>query len=81
MNELGNLRIMASTFRDGDPAYAGALGGVALGLRSWHILELEEQIPADVWRAEMAMKQLAIGEDQAARIHEALSAIRAGETS
>ena len=60
LNEPGNLRIMATTFKDGDPSYAGALGGIALGLKSYHILELKDEIPAEVWAREMAFKELEV---------------------
>ena len=60
LNEPGNLRIMATTFKDGDPSYAGALGGVALGLKSYHIFELKDEIPADVWAREMAFEELEV---------------------
>ena len=60
LNEPANLRIMASTFKNGDPSYAGALGGVALGLPSYHILELADEVPEEVWREQMAMKELEI---------------------
>ena len=63
LNEPFNLRIMASTFKEGDPSYAGALGGVALGLKSYHIFELKDEIPAEVWEREMAFKELEV-EDQ-----------------
>lgn len=76
MNEPANLRIMASTFKDGDPSYAGALGGVALGLPSYHILELKDEIPAEVWREQMAMKELEIEDELAERIRSTLGAIR-----
>jgi len=60
LNEPGNLRIMATTFKDGDPSYAGALGGIALGLKSYHIFELKDEIPDDVWAREMAFKELEV---------------------
>jgi hypothetical protein len=78
VNEPANLRIMASTFKDGDPSYAGALGGVALGLSSYHILELKDEIPEEVWRAQMAMKELEIEERVADEIRATLEAIRRG---
>jgi betaine reductase len=62
LNQPFNLRIMATTFRDGDPSYAGALGGVALGLASYHIFELKDVIPEDVWEREMAFKELEMEE-------------------
>ena len=58
LNEPANLRIMATTFREGDPSYAGALGGVALGLACYHIFELKDEVPPDVWEHEMALKEL-----------------------
>jgi glycine reductase len=64
LNQPFNLRIMATTFKDGDPSYAGALGGIALGLKSYHIFELKPEVPADVWEREMAFKELEI-EDEA----------------
>ena len=51
---------MATTFKDGDPSFAGALGGVALGLKSYHIFELKDEIPKDVWAREMAFKELEV---------------------
>ena len=43
--------ISAETVRLGDPAYAGALAGVQLGLDVYHILddELRSDIPPEVW--------------------------------
>jgi glycine/sarcosine/betaine reductase complex component A len=51
---------MATTFKDGDPSFAGALGGIALGLKSYHIFELKDEIPKDVWAREMAFKELEV---------------------
>lgn len=76
VNELGRLRIMASTFKEGDPSYAGALGGIALGLPCYHILELKDEIPPDVWSEQMAMEELELGDEEVQRIHETLRAIR-----
>ena len=43
--------ISAETVRLGDPAYAGALAGVQLGLDVYHVLddEIREDIPDEVW--------------------------------
>lgn len=76
LNETANLRILASTFKDGDPSFAGALGGVALGLRSYHILELADEIPPEVWREQMAMEELEIGDELAGRIRATLREVR-----
>lgn len=58
LNQPGALRIMATTFKEGDPSFAGALGGLALGLKSYHIFELKDAIPAAVWEREMGFKEL-----------------------
>ena len=76
VNEIANLRIMASTFKDGDPSFAGALGGVALGLPSYHILELRDEIPEACWSEQMAMKELEIGDELAEQIRVTLREIR-----
>ena len=67
---------MATTFKKGDPGYAGALGGIALGLESYHILELKDEIPAEVWRAEMAFKELEMEDAQIHDICELMKEIR-----
>ena len=58
LNQPGALRIMATTFKEGDPSFAGALGGLALGLKSYHIFELKDAIPAPIWEREMGFKEL-----------------------
>jgi glycine reductase len=58
LNEPANLRIMATTFKEGDPSFAGALGGIALGLKSYHIFELKSEIPTETWKSEMAFEEL-----------------------
>lgn len=63
MNQPFSLRIMAQTFHDGDPSYAGPLAGISLGLKSYHILELKEFIPADIWDEQMTMYELEIEDD------------------
>ena len=64
LNQPFTLRIIASTFKDGDPSFAGVLGGIALGLKSYHIFELKDEIPGEVWQREMAFKELEMeGED------------------
>ena len=63
MNQPFSLRIMARTFHDGDPSYAGPLAGISLGLKSYHILEFKEFIPAEVWDEQMAMYELEIEDD------------------
>ena len=76
VNEPSRLRILASTFKHGDPSYAGALGGIALGLPSYHVLELKSEIPEDVWNEQMAMEELEIGDAEAREICDLLREIR-----
>ncbi len=76
LNEPFNLRIMASTFKEGDPSYAGALGGVALGLKSFHVFELKDEIPADVWEREMAFKELEVEDQRKQEICSLMAEIR-----
>ena len=76
LNQPFNLRVMATTFRDGDPSYAGALGGVALGLKSYHIFELKDEIPEDVWEREMAFKELEVEDELIEQIISTMREIR-----
>ena len=64
INQPSTLQIMTRTFSNGDPSYAGPLAGIALGLPCYHLLELKEQIPGEVWEAEMAMYELEIEEEE-----------------
>ena len=68
INQPGALAIMAQTFRSGDPSYAGPLAGVALGLTTYHIMELKNEIPATVWEEEMAIYELELEEESRATI-------------
>ncbi len=49
--------IAAETVVLGDPAYAGALAGVQLGLDVYHLLENEirEAIPEEVWEEQVGL--------------------------
>ena len=78
VNQPFNLRIMATTFKDGDPSFAGALGGIALGLASYHIFELKDEIPPEVWEREMAFKELEMEEEDVETICALMREIREG---
>lgn len=69
---------MATTFKHGDPSFAGSLGGVALGLASYHILELKELISDPIWEREMTMYELEIDEDKQQEIIQTMEEIRKG---
>jgi hypothetical protein len=76
LNEPANLRIMATTFKEGDPSYAGALGGIALGLESYHIFELKEAIPEDAWAEEMTFEELEAGDELIEEICQTMREVR-----
>ncbi len=81
VNQPFNLRIMATTFKDGDPSFAGALGGIALGLPSYHIFELKDEVPPEVWEREMAFKELEMEEEDVETICALMREIREGQES
>ena len=63
INQPAAIRIMAQTFKSGDPGFAGPLAGLALNIESYHILELQAHIPKEVWEREMGMYELEIEDD------------------
>ena len=76
INQPSVLRIMTKTFRNGDPSFSGPLAGIPLGLKSYHILELMEQVPAEVWKTEMGMYELEIEEEVQTAIFQAMKEAR-----
>ncbi len=76
LNEPDNLRIMATTFKEGDPSYAGVLGGIALGLPSYHIFELKSEVPEDVWEQEMGFEELRTEDELIAQICQTMRDVR-----
>lgn len=78
LNEPANLRIMATTFKEGDPSYAGSLGGIALGLKCYHIFELKDEIPEDDWAEEMTFEELEAGDELIEDICETMRQVRGG---
>lgn len=57
-----SVRLVAETVTLGDPSYAGALGGVQLGLPVYHILEpeLKEQVDPEVYHRQVGMMELVL---------------------
>ena len=49
--------ISAETVIKGDPAYAGALAGVQLGLEVYHVLDdvVKAEVPDDVWEEQIGL--------------------------
>lgn len=56
--------LAAETVSTGDPTYAGPLAGVSLGLKAYHIFELKEEIPADVYEEQISMMEMVLDVDE-----------------
>ncbi len=67
---------MATTFKDGDPSFAGPLTGVALGIPSYHVLELKDQVPEAVWSEQMGMKELELEDEEVDAILRTMREVR-----
>ena len=67
---------MAQTFKEGDPSYAGSLAGVALGLKSYHILELKDEIPEELWDDNMGVAELELEDEVQAEIKGVMAEVR-----
>jgi glycine/sarcosine/betaine reductase complex component A len=70
-------RLYALSVTSGDPSWAGALAGVALGLPVYHITEadVKAQIPPAAWQEHVALMELAV---DAVPIGAAVRAVREG---
>ena len=55
--------LAAETVSTGDPAYAGPLTGVPLGLRAYHIFELKDEIEASVYEEQIGMMEMVLDVD------------------
>ena len=55
-------RLYAMTVTEGDPAWAGALSGVALGLRVYHVTEpaMKAEIPPAAYDEHVALMEMVI---------------------
>jgi len=52
--------LAAETVSTGDPAYAGALAGVSLGLKAYHIFELKNEVDAAVYEEQIGMMEMVL---------------------
>jgi len=52
--------LAAETVATGDPAYAGSLSGVSLGLKSYHIFELKDEIDPAVYDEQISMMEMVL---------------------
>ena len=72
-----STRLYAMTVDQGDPAWAGALAGAALGLPAYHIIEpeIKGQIDPATYEAEVGLAELVLDVDEIAK---ALQEVRGG---
>ncbi len=68
-------RLYAMTVDQGDPSWAGALAGAALGLPAYHIVEpeIKEQIDPSTYEAEVGLAELVLDSEE---ISKALKEVR-----
>ena len=73
-SDIEGAEIAAETLTVGDPSYAGALAGVALGLPIYHILEPEVRaaIPPDVYDEAAGIVALIVDVDDVASKFQAI---------
>jgi betaine reductase len=69
-------KLYAMTVTEGDPTWAGALAGEALGLPVYHIIEPEirAQIDSEVYEAEVGVTEMVLDAEE---ISAAVSGVRA----
>ena len=64
-----STKLYALTVTEGDPAWAGALAGQALGLPAYHITEpvIKAQIDASVYDAEVGLAEMVLDAEEIAQ--------------
>ena len=69
-------RLYAMTVSEGDPSWAGALAGVALGLPVYHVMEeaVKTQVAPEVYEEQVALMEMVL---EAAEIAHAVQDVRA----
>ena len=55
--------LAAETVSTGDPTFAGALAGVPLGLKAYHIFELKDEIEPEVYDRQIGMMEMVLDVD------------------
>ena len=55
--------LAAKTVATGDPTYAGPLSGVSLGLKSYHIFEVKDEIDPAVYEEQISMMEMVLDVD------------------
>jgi len=55
--------LAAETVSAGDPTFAGPLTGVSLGLKSYHVFELKDQVDSSVYDEQISMMEMVLDVD------------------
>ena len=65
-NSAAAVEMTATTLKSGDPSWAGALAGIALGIPAFHILEasVTRQVDPAVYERELALSAMATDVDE-----------------
>ena len=75
-------RLYAMTVTEGDPSWAGALAGVALGLPVYHVMEeaVKAQVAPEVYEEHIALMEMVLeAEDIAQAVQEVRAHTWAGD--
>jgi glycine reductase len=56
--------LAAETVATGDPTFAGPLSGVSLGLKSYHIFELKDEVDEAVYDEQISMMEMVLDVDE-----------------
>lgn len=56
--------LAAETVTTGDPTFAGPLTGVQLELPVYHIFELKDIVPEDIWDEQVSMMEMVLEVDE-----------------
>ena len=73
--DADSAELYAETVVNGDPSYAGPLGGVALGLAVYHVMEpeIKDQVDPDVYKEHLGLMDIALDVE---KISEGLNRVR-----
>lgn len=73
--DVESTQTLAQTVVSGDPAFAGPLAGVSLGLPVFHVFEsaIKSQVPGEVYRDQVELMEMSL---DAEAIVTALEAVR-----
>ena len=76
-------RLYAMTVTEGDPSWAGALAGVALGLPVYHVMEeaVKTQVTPEVYEEHVALMEMVLEAEDIAQVRRILRGVNlAGST-